>query len=89
MKEADITEHEKTIADLRSKIQDLQRQLDNAMLSGSEATQQLRKQLQEVTEAFEKFRNLSKQEYASLQESLADKHRRELDQQKEKYERML
>lgn len=89
MKEADITEHEKTIADLRSKIQDLQRQLDNAMLSGSEATQQLRKQLQEVTEAFEKFRNLSKQEYESLQESLTDKHRRELDQQKEKYERML
>lgn len=89
MKEADITEHEKTIADLQSNIQDLQRQLDNGLLSASKEIQYVRKQLEEVTEAFEKFRILSKQEYASLQESLTDKHRRELDQQKEKYERML
>jgi len=42
-----------------------------------------------VQEAFEQFKIKAKQEYEQLQQSLGDKHRKELEQQKEKYERML
>lgn len=53
MKEADISEHEQTIADLRAKIADLEQRLNQAMQSGDEATNQLRKELQDAKEALE------------------------------------
>ena len=49
------------------------------MQSGDEATQALRRQLNETQEEFDKFRAKAKQEYESMQKDLADKHKKELD----------
>ena len=45
------------------------------MQSGDEASKALRKQLQELQETFEIFKNKSKQEYEGMQKQLTDKHR--------------
>ena len=59
------------------------------MQSGDEATQALRRQLQEVNEAFDSHKTKAKQEYEKLQADLTEKHRLEIQQLKDKYERML
>ena len=48
MKEDDIQQHLKTISDLEAKIASLEEKLTSAMQSGDEATQVLRKQLQDA-----------------------------------------
>ena len=78
MKEAEITQLEQKIAELEAKIANLETQLNNAMQSGDEATQALRRQLQEVNEAFDAHKTKAKQEYEKLQSDLTEKHRTEL-----------
>ena len=51
MKEDDIQQHLKTIADLEAKIANLEDKLANAMQSGDEATQALRKKLQDAEDS--------------------------------------
>ena len=63
MKEQDISESERKITELNAKIAELQEKLNSAMQSGDEATQALRRQLQDVTEAFEKHKTKAQQEY--------------------------
>ena len=60
MKEQDIKGLEEEIANLQAKIADLESQLNSAMQSGDEASKALRKQLQELQETFEIFKNKSR-----------------------------
>ena len=48
------------------------------MQSGDEATQALRRQLQEVNEALDSHKTKAKQEYEKLQADLTEKHRLEI-----------
>ena len=89
MKEADIAELEQKIIVLEAKIADLEKQLQLSMQSGDEATQALRRQLQEVTEEFSQFKITSKQEFDAMQDNLNEKHARAIQELKDKYERML
>ena len=89
MKEADINEHLQTIADLRAKIATLEDQLNNAMSSGDEAMQKLKKQLMDLGEDYDQFKVKSKREFDEMESNLTTKHKREIDALKEKYERML
>jgi len=79
MKQHEIAEQVKIISDLQSKIAELEKKLHSAMQSGDEATQALRRQLQEVQEAFEQFKVKSQREYAELQASLTEKGRKDLE----------
>ena len=49
----------------------------------------MRKQLQELQEEFQAFKEKAKKEHDEMQSGLTEKHRREMEQLKEKYERML
>lgn len=49
----------------------------------------MRRQLQETNDAFDKHKVHARQEYEKLQTDLAEKHRREMEALKDKYERML
>ena len=74
---------------MEAKIASLEGQLAQAMQSGDEATQALRKQLADVTSAFDGFKVTSKQEFESMQSDLNEKHRKEMEALKRKYEDMM
>ena len=74
---------------MEAKIASLEGQLAQAMQSGDEATQALRKQLADVTSAFDDFKVTSKQEFESMQSDLNEKHRKEMEALKRKYEDMM
>lgn len=59
------------------------------MASGDEATNNLRRQIQQLTQDFDAFKVTSKREFTEMQDQLGAKHKREMEQLKEKYEQML
>ena len=59
------------------------------MQSGDEATKALRKQLSDLQEEYEQYKIKAKREFEDMQVSLTEKMKRELEQQKDKYEKLL
>jgi len=59
------------------------------MQSGDEATQALRKQLQEVQEVSDQFKQKAKAYYNRMESDLKSQHQQEIEQLKDKYERMI
>lgn len=71
---------------LLDRIAQLEKRLDEAMSSGDEATNNLRKQLADLEKEFDAFKIKSKQDYESTVEQMTTAHKRELDAMRDKYE---
>ena len=84
-----IEERNREISQLEEKIRRLELELDQATLSGDEATKNLRDQLKRIQEEYEKHCIKAKHDFDSMKDELAEKHKREMDAQRQKYEQML
>ena len=63
--------------------------MEEAMQSGDEATNNLRKQLANLQDEFDAFKVKAKNDFDGMKESLTSTHRKELADLKQKYEQML
>ncbi len=91
-----ITEQDKTIEDLQNQIQQLnlkiarlEQELEKALMSGDQITQQLRDQLRKLSEDFDQFKVKAAKDFESMQMELGAKSQKALDVQKQRYEQMI
>ena len=84
-----ISQRDEQISQLEEKIRRLEQDLESATQSGDEAMKALRDQLKRLQDEYEQHRIKAKKDFDSMQEELTQKHKREMDALRNKYEQML
>ena len=70
-------------------MKDLEAQLEQAMASGAEGEEKLRKEIQRLLAELEGIRDKARKDFQEMEQRLRKEKEKELEQQQKRYEKMI